>query len=394
MRWVDGWGGGMACPSPEFRLVVQQADPIVLDARLDCGRGELLALVGPSGSGKSTLLRMIAGLSRPQRGRIECAGACWFDHESGMDLSTQQRRVGYVPQHYGLFPHMTALANVLAGLGHLPAGERLAQARRWLARVDLHGLEQRRPAELSGGQQQRVSLARALARDPSILLLDEPFSAVDRLTRESLYLQLAELRQQLAIPVLLVTHDLAEATLLADRMSLLVAGKTLQSGTPRELVERPATETVARQVGIRNLLDGVLIEHDHASGISWIQAGTHRIAATLSPQQAPGNPVRWMLANDAIRLRSSATSDLPPGRNRVLLRLSGRVVLGDRTLLAATIAGLGQPLRFTVPTRLAATLSLQPGDAVEAVLPEDRIHVLCNGSASQVPAVSSATVSG
>src|SRR5205823_2747758 len=157
--------------------VAQQA-PIPLDAAFDCRPGELVALTGPSGGGKSTLLRCIAGLERAARGRIACAGNVWLDSDRRVNATPQQRSVGLVFQQYALFPHLTALGNVLAALGHRPRETRVPRAHELLASVHLSGLEHRRPAQLSGGQQQRVAMARALARDPQALLLDEPFAAV------------------------------------------------------------------------------------------------------------------------------------------------------------------------------------------------------------------------
>ena len=169
---------------------VRQSTPIPLDAELACPSGEVLALTGPSGGGKTTLLRLIAGLARAEDARIECGGEVWLDTGRAVNLPVRQRRVGFVFQNYALFPHMTALSNVEAALGDLSLVERRARAIELLERVHLAGLESRRPAELSGGQQQRVAVARALARDPKVLLLDEPFSAVDRATRERLYREL------------------------------------------------------------------------------------------------------------------------------------------------------------------------------------------------------------
>ena len=203
---------------------LEQRAPIPLDAGLEVAAGELLALVGPSGSGKTTVLRCIAGLHRPAAGHVRCGDAAWFDAAAGIDLPPQARSVGLVFQNYALFPHLSALENVATALGHLPREARGARASALLDRVHLAGLEARRPAELSGGQQQRVAVARALAREPKVLLLDEPFSAVDQVTRRKLQRELAELRRGLAIPMILVTHDLEEAAMLADRLALLHHG--------------------------------------------------------------------------------------------------------------------------------------------------------------------------
>ena len=224
---------------------LRQTGPIPLAVEFSCDQGELLALIGLSGSGKTTTLRSIAGLYRPREGRVRCNGSVWLDTKRGLDLPPHRRPVGLVFQTYALFPHMTALGNVVAALGHRPANERVARARDLLTLVHLAGFEARRPAALSGGQQQRVAVARALAREPAVLLLDEPFSAVDRPTRRKLHGELAELRQSVRIPIVLVTHDVEEAAALADRLCVIDHGETLQSGRPAELLSRPANARVA-----------------------------------------------------------------------------------------------------------------------------------------------------
>src|SRR5574340_185840 len=228
-----------------LELRLEQQRPMALDARIECAPGELLALVGPSGSGKSTILRCIAGLRAPQNGYVRCNGDVWYDSEAGVRLSPQKRRVGLVFQNYSLFPHLTAMENVTAALLHLPVRQRTERARALLRQVHLEGIEDRRPAQLSGGQQQRVAVARALARDPAVLLLDEPFSAVDQVTRGKLQRELARLRGSLRIPIVLVTHDLDEARRLADRICILHHGATLQCGTPHDVLSKPRNAGVA-----------------------------------------------------------------------------------------------------------------------------------------------------
>jgi len=366
----------MSCHGADFCLTVQQEAPIPLDATFSCTGGQLLALVGPSGSGKSTLLRMIAGLSRPAAGQIICGDSRWYDQAQGICLSPQERHVGFVPQHYGLFPHMTALGNVLAGLHHLPAEKREPCAREWLVRVHLAGLEQRRPAQLSGGQQQRVALARALAREPSMLLLDEPFAAVDRATRETLYVELAELKRELALPIIMVTHDLGEALLLADRMTLLSHGKTLQSGQPREMLARPVNEAAARLLGIRNLFDGELLRHDQQAGLTWFRSGEHLLACELDPRWSPGSRVRWMVPNSGIRLRAAGQGSLPESHNRLHITVTNLLPLGDEVRITASFAGQELPLHLLVPFRLAQKLDLRVGSATDVVLLESALCIL------------------
>lgn len=230
--------------SDGLRVDLKQTGPIPLHAKFSCAPGELLALVGPSGSGKSTILRAIAGLYRPHQGRVSCNGSTWLDTGSRIDTPPHRRSVGFVFQNYALFPHMTALDNVKAALAHRPANERIDRARALLRLVHLEGLESRRPAALSGGQQQRVAVARALARDPGVLLLDEPFSAVDRRTRRGLHRELRELRAAVSMPIVLVTHDLDEAADLADLLCVLDRGETLQIGTASEVLAAPASGRV------------------------------------------------------------------------------------------------------------------------------------------------------
>jgi len=223
-----------------------QSGPIPLAVDLACDTAELLALVGPSGSGKTTILRSIAGLYWPEEGQVSCGGTTWLDTSARLNVPPHRRRVGLVFQSYALFPHMTALGNVMAALVHRPKAEREEQARSLLSLVHLDGLEHRKPAALSGGQQQRVAVARALARDPAVLLLDEPFSAVDRRTRRHLQDELAALRASLRIPIVLVTHDLDEAAALADRLCVLDAGETLQTGCPADILAAPASARVRK----------------------------------------------------------------------------------------------------------------------------------------------------
>jgi molybdate transport system ATP-binding protein len=228
-----------------LKATLHQEGPIALDVELSVAPGEILALVGPSGSGKSTTLRAIAGLYVPSGGRIVCNGSVWLDRETGINVPARERRVGMVFQSYALFPHLTAVENVMEALGDLRPEERYAQARALLRRMHLEGLEDRRPALLSGGEQQRVAVARALARRPDVLLLDEPFSAVDRVTRRRLRRELMELRRELPMPVILVTHDLDDVIRLADDMCVLHAGRILQTGAVEQVMARPASATVA-----------------------------------------------------------------------------------------------------------------------------------------------------
>jgi molybdate transport system ATP-binding protein len=360
----------------ELGASIRQDAPIPLDAELTCGGGELLALVGPSGSGKSTLLRMIAGLARATSGRIQCGERVWFDAAAGIHLSPQQRNVGFVPQNFGLFPHLSALSNIEAGLSHLPAVERRPRAQAWIAKVGLPGLEHRLPDELSGGQQQRVALARALARHPSLLLLDEPFSSVDRTTRETLYTELAELKQELSLPIIMVTHDLTEALLLADRMTLLEGGRTLQSGVPGEVLARPVSSAAARLMGLRNVLQGKVLRHEPAAGRTWIQVGELEVASPHRPEVSPGTPICLLLPNGAIRLPGAQGKPLPESPNRLRLTIASYLPMGEEARLSARLSGVGQPVQLSISLHLAQALGIAAGREIEAVLREESLHAM------------------
>lgn len=230
--------------SPALEVMLRQSGPIPLDVHFSCPRGRTVALVGPSGAGKTTILRSIAGLYRPATARIVCNGSVWLDTQAGTDRAPHARRTGLVFQSYALFPHLSAQKNVMMALTHLPRERRTTTAAALLARVGLADAETRRPSSLSGGEQQRVALARALAREPEVLLLDEPFSAIDRRTRRRLQTDLVALRSELQVPIVLVTHDIDEAMTLADDVVVIEHGAVLQTGTVDAVQSAPASDAV------------------------------------------------------------------------------------------------------------------------------------------------------
>jgi molybdenum ABC transporter ATP-binding protein len=217
-----------------------------VELALEVGR-ETVALVGPSGAGKTSVLRAVAGLARPDRGKIACGEELWFDSSGRIDRRPEERSVGFVFQEYALFPHLSVARNVTFG------GDRSDGI---LKRLRIEQLADARPAELSGGERQRVALARALARDPRVLLLDEPMAALDPHTRGSVRAELHDLLRELALPTLLVTHDFEDAAALADRVGVLVEGRLRQLGPPAELLGAPADPFVAEFAGA-NVLAGV-----------------------------------------------------------------------------------------------------------------------------------------
>ena len=368
-------------------MTLRQRTPVPLDCTLSCAPGELLALVGPSGSGKSTVLRCIAGLHLPDQGRVECGRVNWLDRERGIVLLPQYRRVGMVFQNYSLLPHLSAQDNVALALWQLPPGQRIAQAREWLERVHLHGLEQKFPAQLSGGQQQRVALARALARtmsvtgEPAVLLLDEPFSAVDQVTRRKLQQELARLRRELPIPIVLVTHDLDEARMLADRMVLLHHGVSLQSGPPDEVLTRPANAAIARLVGLGNLFQGVVgaPNSDGKFGLEWLNRRLE-VARNPDPGFAPGDQVSWVIPPEGILLHRR---DRPAARGEAENPVTGRVVdyvvLGPNTQIMFRPDGGDEgdlPLTLSAPTHVAQRNGIVTGSAACISLLREAIHLM------------------
>jgi molybdate transport system ATP-binding protein len=364
----------------QLEVSLAQTAPIPLAVELACREGELQALVGPSGSGKTTILRNVAGLERPRQGRITCAGQVWLDTGRGIAVRPQDRRIGLVFQSYALFPHMTARSNIAAALGHLPRRERGARAGHLLALVNLDGLENRYPHQLSGGQQQRVALARALAREPKVLLLDEPFSAVDRATRERLYQELATLRARLAMPILLVTHDLAEATALADRITVLHHGRTLQSDPPQDLILRPRSAEVARLIGHRNVFEGELGEF--GPGRPCLDWGPHRLELGRPPAGTRKGRVRWVVPASHIVLHRRERPSRGQRENPVPGVLRSCIVLGDTTNCELLVDGMSDvTLSFSVPTHVARRNGLGPGARAAVSLLADGIHLMPEGQA-------------
>ncbi len=244
----------------EYRNVTKRFGDILAvdDVSFEVKEGELLALLGPSGSGKTTTLRMLAGFETPTEGRITLAG------RDVTTVPTHKRDTGMVFQDYALFPHMTVGENIAFGLKRKgfsgdEIDERIEEV---LEMVDLGGFRDRNPPELSGGQQQRVATARAIAIEPTVLLMDEPLGALDKKLRDQLEVELVELQSQLGITTLYVTHNQEEALTMADRVAVMNEGRIEQIATPTEIYEEPATEFVADFIGDTNFLDGELSRGD------------------------------------------------------------------------------------------------------------------------------------
>jgi molybdate transport system ATP-binding protein len=297
---------------------------------------ETLALVGPSGAGKTTVLRAVAGLVRSARGRIELGGETLFDSERRIDRPPEQRRVGLVFQEYALFPHLSVERNVAFG-----GRERAAEL---LERFRISHLARARPAELSGGERQRVAVARALARDPAVLLLDEPMAALDAHTRAAVRAELQELLRELALPTILVTHDFEDAAALADRVGVISEGKVLQLGTPDELIAAPSDAFVASFTG-GNLLHGFArrdreglteVVLDGGAVVFSTDPGEGRVGVVVYPWEV--SIARQAAADSALNHIAAPIASLVTIGNRVRVRVGP--VVGEVTASSSARLGL------------------------------------------------------
>jgi putative spermidine/putrescine transport system ATP-binding protein len=243
----------------------------ISDLSLEVLRGELLTLLGPSGCGKTTLLNLVAGFFSPDGGSIS------IDGRLVNDVPTHKREIGLVFQSYALFPHMTVAANVAYGLRtrRLPKREIARRVGDVLSLVKLEGLQDRKPRQLSGGQQQRVALGRALVINPKVLLLDEPFSALDKNLRASMQIELREIQRNLGVTTIFVTHDQSEALSLSDRIVIMAEGQIRQVGTPEQVYQTPRERFVASFVGDVNVLRGKLARIDEFRAV--VEIGTAHI---------------------------------------------------------------------------------------------------------------------
>jgi molybdate transport system ATP-binding protein len=347
---------------------------IQLDAQLEVG-AEILVLFGPSGAGKTTVLNAIAGLVQPDEGEIEIDGRTVFRRRAGaarVAVPPRERRVGYVFQSYALFPHMNALQNVAYPLRRQRDGR--SRALGLLAQLGIEHLADQRPDQLSGGQQQRVALARALALNSSVLLLDEPFAAVDSVVRERLMHDLKRLQRERALAVVVVTHDLDDAFALGDRLAVLRAGRVEQVGTVAEVFLHPASNGVADMMGIRNVLRGRVVANAPALALDW--QGT-RIELDHADETRPiGSELTAYIRPEDVKV---LYPDRPmrPGLDRNVLGatvLATREAAGHRVLQVHADNGATLELRF--PRLSYSPLLLVPGARVQIALRPAGVLVL------------------
>ncbi|WP_304722537.1 ABC transporter ATP-binding protein [Polynucleobacter sp.] len=354
-----------------LKVKLSQNIPMPIQINLECKPGELHALVGPSGSGKTTVLRTIAGLRQPNSGKIECDSEIWFEgDDSGgahKSLSAAHRSCGFLFQQYALFPHLTANENVCIPLQNsgLSTTERKRVATEWLERMGIAGLVDRLPHQLSGGQQQRVALARALARKPKILLLDEPFSAIDTPTRQSLYKTLAELRKDLNIPILLVTHDLREADLLSDRITVIDQGIGLQTATPQTLFQKPRNSRVAELVGISNMFHGVF----NSGKLTW-DGCQHTFSVADKKKIPPNARVAWVIPQSGLSVLSN------PSNSSVSATVEKISSLGQIAVIQFCIENSENTIEWEASAAEVKRLCMEVGSQIHIELDGKQIHIM------------------
>jgi molybdate transport system ATP-binding protein len=324
-------------PERGLAVEIEQRDPIPLNVTVSCAPGQVLALFGPSGSGKTTVLRTIAGLYAPGRARVTVDGETWLDTGAAINVPPHARRVGFVFQEYALFPHLSALHNVIAALGHRPRGERHERALELLHLVHLHERVDRRPGSLSGGERQRVAVARALAREPRVLLLDEPFAAVDRGLRRTLQSEIEGIRRAVDIPIVLVTHDFEDVVRLATHLAIVHAGQVIAQGSLTALTSRPDLPWLREAVGLGAVVDATVVRVDTTRRLAELDMGGSVLLA----------PWTGLAVGDHVRVRIPA--------REVILATLAPAGLSVHNVLAGTVASV------TIDASEAAIVQLAVG---------------------------------
>jgi putative spermidine/putrescine transport system ATP-binding protein len=342
------------------------------DVSLNVRRGELMTLLGPSGCGKTTLLSLVAGFLTPDRGEIA------IDDRRVTDLPTHRREIGIMFQSYALFPHMSVAANVGYGLKmrRTPKPEIARRVAEALALVKLEGLGDRRPRQLSGGQQQRVALARALVIRPKVLLLDEPFSALDRNLRTSMQVEIKDIQRKLGVTTIFVTHDQSEALSLSDRIAVLNEGRIRQLGTPDEIYRRPIDRFVASFVGDVNVLAARLERIDGATAVVALGAVQVPVPARTLEGAASGATVDLFVRPEGLRVVEPGPEAAASGvvvtqvyqGGHVDLYVDVKEAVSGRVLLR--LPGHEAMARWPVGTRVGLALATGEAVAFKRVTPE------------------------
>lgn len=342
---------------------------IQVDALRTSGPASTTVLFGSSGAGKTTVLRCLAGLEHPQEGSIRFGDEVWFEAEERLFVPPQRRGIGFVPQEYALFPHLSVANNIGYGLNHVGRRERQERVQETMAWLGLKDLELRRPVELSGGQRQRVALARALTRRPRLLLLDEPLSALDGPTRVRLRGDMRRLLKQLGIPTLLVTHERTEALALGDQLLVMDGGRIIQRGAVHEVFSRPANLAVAGIVAMETVQPGQVVES--ADGLVTVAVGQSKLVA-LSAHLSAGSEVYVCIRAEDVILVKGVTARSSP-RNCLPVVVKGLAAEGS--VMRIDLDG-GFRLAAILTKQACEELVLKPGDRVMALVKAPQIHLI------------------
>ncbi len=348
-----------------------------LDVGLELGE-ELLVLFGPSGAGKSLTLKMISGLVKPDEGVVTMAGEPVFDSGAGLNTPIRKCRTGYLFQDYALFPHMTVSQNIAYGIRGLVRAETEARVGELIGVMRLAGLEGRYPAELSGGQKQRTALARTLATGPRVLLLDEPFSALDYQVREKLRADLLNIHRIFPITTIVVTHDLEEAFMLSSRIAVINEGRIEQFGSREEVFYRPATRNVARFVGTRNIFRGRVKEV--RAGRVVIESpdlGVILAHSTCAPALKAGREVSFCIRPEEIPvIRKDKVLDPRVSDNLLECEISSTIAKGTTHILFLKVGTGSALLKVELPNFVLRKLGLAIGERIRVSLKKESVWII------------------
>jgi molybdate transport system ATP-binding protein len=346
---------------------------IRINLRLPASPG-VTVLFGPSGAGKTTVLRCVAGLELPDEGTIEFDGERWVDRQNNQLVPPQSRGVGFVSQDYALFPHLSVAGNIAFGLRALPRGERERRVAEMIALFSLAGLATRLPRELSGGQLQRVALARAAARNPRLLLLDEPLSALDAPSRRQVRTELRQWLRRLGIPALLVTHDRTDAMALGDDLAILCEGRILQHGPVPEVFSRPASVAVAGVVAVETVQPAEVVQI--ADGLVILSVNGLTLTAVALDLPAGTRDVYACIRAENVILTKPDPAQ-SSARNRIPAKI--QAIIPDGPLLRLELAG-AFPLMSLLTKPACEELDLKAGDDVMALVKAPNIHLIPRGN--------------
>ena len=360
-----------AALSLRFRKTYPAGTQIDVELRVGVDPPVVTVLFGPSGAGKTTILRVLAGLERSANCVIDFGGEIWADSSTGVFVPAQRRRIGFLFQDYALFSHLTVEGNIRYGLRGLSAGDQRRRASELLERFQLQGLAARYPHQLSGGQKQRVALARTLAPQPRLLLLDEPLSALDGPTREALRGELRSLLTSLDIPVVLVTHDRLEALALGDEIAIVYEGRIVQHASIEEVFRRPITPAVAKIVAVETIQRARILEADEET--ITVAVGQARLVAAA--RDFPSNVKEAFVcirAEDVLLLKNVETMSAS-ARNR----LPGIVKsVGHEGPMWRIDLDCGFPLTALLTRQACEELGLQKNDRVVAMIKAMNVHLI------------------